>query len=75
MAKTIFVEDIIKKYLEDNGFDGLHNGSDCGCETSNLFPCSESVNLCQPGYKVKCDPDHCISDGNCNWHIAPNKRA
>jgi len=36
----ISVKDIVRKYLEDNGFDGLENQeAECGCDGS--APCSE----------------------------------
>lgn len=42
---------IIENYLADNGFDGLQNGGECGCEISDLFPCGEDPTHCTPGYK------------------------
>ncbi len=44
--------EIVKKYLTENGFDGLHSGSDCGCELSDLAPCSFFPLRCTPGYKL-----------------------
>lgn len=49
------VKEIIKKYLEDNGFDGLCT-DDCGCGIDDLFPCCEDMCAdCVPAYKCKCD--------------------
>ncbi len=62
------VKDIVKKYLLDNGFDGLA-GDECGCEVDDLFPC-DSGHGCEPGVKVKCQPDNCPADGDCEWHMA-----
>ncbi len=48
------LREIIKKYLDDNGFDGLC-GDECGCQIGELFPCEvPDVDGCQPGYKTKC---------------------
>lgn len=43
---------IIKKYLKENGFDGLHNNGECGCEILDLVPCENNFSCCTPGYKV-----------------------
>ena len=44
--------EIIKKYLEDNGYDGLCNiSTECGCSVSDLIPCGEYHGDCVPGYK------------------------
>lgn len=43
---------IVKEYLEMNGFDGLQNGAECGCETAGLVPCGNDFSTCAPGYKV-----------------------
>lgn len=46
------VKEIVKKYLQDNGFEGLFTPNECGCELSDLYPCgSECVLDCEPGYK------------------------
>lgn len=46
------VEDIIIKYLLDNGYDGLCN-NDCGCPIDSLRPCEFLSLDCTPGYKVQ----------------------
>ena len=68
------LREIITKYLEDNGFDGLR-GEDCGCEISDLASCciTECILDCTPGYKVPCDPKTCSVDGNCDCHISTKK--
>ena len=49
------VRDIVKKYLEDNGYDGLYEPGECACKIDDLAPCgSESVWYCTAGYL--CDP-------------------
>ncbi len=60
------VQDIILKYLNDNGFDGLTDCDDCACEKNNLAPCDDMAMLnCIPGYLIKCrgcsDYDFCIN--------------
>lgn len=66
--KRFDVEDIIKKYLEDNGFDGLCN-KDCGCLISDLAPCGQPSTTCRPGYKTM----RKTYGGNLTWHVVPNK--
>jgi hypothetical protein len=60
--------EIIYKYLEDNGYDGLTNiNGECACDLSNIGPCGENLSSCQPGYKVSCD---C---GEHDYHITTQK--
>jgi hypothetical protein len=67
------VGEIVKKYLQDNGFDGLCS-YECGCELDDLFACGgDNVFDCSPGYKVPCDPETCPADGKCKWHISEEK--
>ena len=42
---------IVKKYLEDNNYDGLCC-SECGCLLDDLIPCNEFFGDCVPGYKL-----------------------
>ena len=46
------VEEIIKKYLTENGFSGLYhveNGRiECECNIDNLIPCWGDIGDCQP---------------------------
>ena len=39
---------IVKKWLTDNGYDGLYEGG-CGCRKSDLFPCGSDPGRCMPG--------------------------
>lgn len=45
------VKEIVKEYLEKNGFGGLHDDY-CGCEINDLFPCDNVCSNCIPGIKV-----------------------
>ena len=67
------VIEITKKYLEENGYEGLvsQNGQ-CGCGLEDLAPCDESISNCEPGYKVPCGPD-CPAGGGCDYHIGTEK--
>ena len=46
----IEVKEMVKRYLMQNGFDGLYwdNGEDekCGCGVKDLFPCGEIYKDC-----------------------------
>jgi len=46
------VTSIIREYLIKNGYDGLHNGAECGCDVNDLFPCDGMGADCNPGHKV-----------------------
>lgn len=59
------IKEIVTKYLKDNGFDGLFNEGQCGCELSDLMPCDEPQPDCAPGFKLPC-PEDC---GDHDWHI------
>lgn len=54
----ITVGEIIKKYLVDNGYDGLCSDS-CGCGLDDLFACDTCDWDCKPAYKFKTDCDKC----------------
>ena len=51
------IRDIIKKYLEDNGYDGLC-GVECSCDSGDLAPCDNPLE-CKPGWK-------CPKPGPCS---------
>lgn len=53
------IREIIKEYLLKNGFGGLFNNEDCGCDIDDLFPCDNCPDECVPAYKVRCSPDAC----------------
>lgn len=66
------IQDIVKKFLIDNGYDGLYTEG-CGCEVADLFPCGEPGN-CEAGHKIPCPgPEDCEVGGGCPWHIASGK--
>jgi hypothetical protein len=44
---------IIKDFLDKNGYDGLC-GDDCGCGKDDLAPCDNLALDCEPAYKVVC---------------------
>jgi hypothetical protein len=55
------VKEIVKTYLESNGFDGLYSSGECGCIISDLMPCgTESALDCLAGYKSPAPED-------CEW--------
>ena len=62
------VREIIKQYLDANGFDGLFD-DDCACQKGDLCPCDSNCMDCQPGYKTSCPAD-C---GEHDWHISASK--
>lgn len=66
------VREIIKKHLEDNGFDGLYNtDGECACLKDDLLPCQDDSQECEPGYKGPCNGSFC--DGDCGFHISRDK--
>ena len=69
------VKQIVRNYLEQDGFDGLVSDSgECGCILTDLCPCGDMLDSCEPGYQVPCPgPDDCEHGGECEWHIATTK--
>jgi len=64
------LKQIIKEYIEKNGFDGLLNqDEECGCLIDDLFPCTNNFNIedCEPGYK------HPGRSEEYDFLICPNK--
>lgn len=45
------VKEIVKKYLKDNGYDGLFMCGECACKLDDLAPCCGTMADCQAGYK------------------------
>lgn len=72
---------MVAEYLRANNFDGLA-GDDCGCELSDLMPCSENdISTCEGGHKVKCPTEEhdgwqggWCCDGECEWHMEAGPR-
>ena len=44
------IYELIKGHLTANGFDGLYNDTDCGCQIDDLAPCAGIQSDCKPGY-------------------------
>ncbi len=44
------VRDILKQWLEANGYGGLYDDNECGCAVDNLIPCDGPCYPCHPGY-------------------------
>jgi len=68
------VKEIVEKYLQENGYDGLFNSSgECACKIGDLIPCwSEGLENCRAGHLVPCPgPEHCeaAACGESCWHI------
>jgi hypothetical protein len=72
---NLSIKEIVKKYLDENGFDGLQYESECGCKKDDLFSCEEPKEDCtagkitdckecdnfQNGVKL-CDYEYCIGE-------------
>ena len=64
------VQDILKKGLKDNGYDGLvSDDAECGCEIADLVPCGECCCGCCPAYRGA-DPS-----GESEWLMYQDKQA
>lgn len=63
-------KEIVRKYLEENGFDGLFRDGKCACTKDDLWwgCCDSPMKDCEPGYKSPCD---CSEDHA--FHIGPER--
>ena len=69
------VSEIVKAYLEENGYDGLCRG-DCGCSKDDLFVCEFFCN-CDSAYRWECD--WCTYNRECDtkpgmWCYRPERQ-
>ena len=55
------VNDIVKTWLKENGFDGLCN-EDCGCSLDDFAPCGGPYGDCKPALMRVLGPDEYLSD-------------
>jgi hypothetical protein len=61
--QSMTVLDIVKYWLESNGYDGLYTDA-CGCELKDLAPCGgEGIADCEAGYK-----NPCPGQGKCEFY-------
>ena len=68
------VLEIVEKFLILRGYSGLYDEYDeCGCEISDLAPCSEMKETCEAGYKAECTEECEHEVGRCTWHIQREK--
>lgn len=67
---TMTVTEILKDWLVTHGYDGLyHEDGGCSCLVDDLGPCGEVGGVCKAGMLGRCNPETCVGDGNCSWHI------
>ena len=75
------IKEIVKKYLEDNGFGGLVNAScfgtdGCGGTLDDFMPCESceswgGIPGCEPGYVVKYpNGEECPCGEGCYFHVS-----
>ena len=51
MDENPTVEEIVRDWLIEHGFDGLFDGKGCGCHVDDLMPCREPGSvICRAGY-------------------------
>lgn len=62
------VLEIVRDWLDVNGYDGLCYPDECACLKGDLAPCGEINGACKPGYRVDGCSDDCVI-GECSWHI------
>jgi len=71
-GEIMTVKEILIEWLTEHGYSGLWNEEECGCGIDDFIPCNcESIEGCQPGYRVKTDPE--TSDSGYDWKIVSEK--
>ena len=69
-GENLTVKMIIHRFLDANGFDGLHHPALCACTKDNLIPCGEVNSLCTGGYfRQPREGD----DAEADFHMGPEK--
>ena len=61
------VKEIIIKYLEDNGYDGLYDEMGCGCLINDFALCDSISAECMAGYKLP-------GNEECDYLVGPRKK-
>jgi hypothetical protein len=65
------VKEIVKQFLELNGFDGLFNeDAPCACKLDELITCDDYCSDCEAGYLVPCEEEW---EGEFNYCIGREK--
>lgn len=68
--KNPTVREIVKGYLEANGYDGLYHENDCGCDLDDLAPCCDDCLRCTAAYKHAARGEYdwimCSIKGDCS---------
>jgi hypothetical protein len=65
------LQEIVKKYLEENGYDGLcDSDTECACRLDDLMPCGEPGICCEAGHLTK--PPEGVD--YADWWLAPGPR-
>jgi hypothetical protein len=68
------VSDIVRRWLQANGYDGLFSEWECGCKLDDLMPCGDLYSDCEAGYIAPCPgPEECPNGGDCDFHIQLTK--
>lgn len=60
---------IIETWLKENGYDGLYEPGECGCEIGDLCHCIEYFGGCLAGYK---QPREKRGEKRFDFMIGPN---
>ncbi len=64
------VLEIVKAFLETNGYDGLvEEYGECACEIADLAPCGQLGHNCSAGYRTTEVPEGC--EGGADFYIVP----
>lgn len=65
------IRDITKKFMEENGYDGLFLDGTCACALYDLMPCEEPSMDCKPGYRLDGCTEEC--GHGCAFHVYEEK--
>lgn len=65
------LKEIVKQWLEENGYDGLCNPDDeCGCVLEDFMSCGEPGEHCEAGHRLDGE-----NEDGVGYLVAPGRKA
>lgn len=67
----MLINEIVKNYLNEKGYDGLYRPGTCACKIDDLMSCDNFEMDCEAGYLLTGENVHCDNcEGSpCDFHI------
>jgi len=72
MGHNPTIGNIVRHFLEANGYDGLYHPARCACKKDDLMPCGEVGAFCKAGYFRQPSEE---DDLGADFYIGPAREA